>query len=445
MSSFVKSRTLLAIVLIATLTAGLAVMWRGADTARRTSVTAYFANSNGIFVGDDVRILGIPVGKVSRIDPLPGRARITFWFDDQYDVPADAKAVIISPTLISARAIQLTPAYTSGPTLASGAQIPEDRTAVPVEWDDLRGQLEKLAQSLQPTQPGGVASAGDFINVAADNLRGNGEAIRDTLTKLSQAASVLGDHSSDVFTVVRNLALLVAALQGSSQLMSSLNVNLAAVTGLLTNSPGEISNAVAALSEAAGDINQLVADNREPFGTTVDHLTAISSAVNESNYDLKQILHITPTQLANYVNIYQPAQGTVTGALAFNNFADPIQFICGAVQAASRLGAEQAAKLCVQYLAPIIKNRQFNSLPLGMNPIVGAVARPNEITYSEDRLRPDYVPPDVAPAESAGAQTADPGGGTPPLPAEAPLPPVAAPTDPADGLPGLMVPHGGAS
>ena len=76
-----------------------------------------------------------------------------------------------------------------------------------------------------------------------------------------------------------------------------------------------------------------------------------------------------------------------------NNFANPISFLCGAVQAASRLGAEQSAKLCVQYLAPIIKNRQYNFLPFGQNLFVGATTRPNELTYSEDWLRPDYIPP----------------------------------------------------
>ena len=76
-----------------------------------------------------------------------------------------------------------------------------------------------------------------------------------------------------------------------------------------------------------------------------------------------------------------------------NNFANPISFLCGAVQAASRLNAEQSAKLCVQYLAPIIKNRQYNFPPIGQNLFVGAQARPNEITYSEDWMRPDYIPP----------------------------------------------------
>ena len=57
----------------------------------------------------------MPVGKIDKIEPQPQRAKITFWVDGKYQVPADVKAVILSPTLVTARAIQLTPAYTGGP------------------------------------------------------------------------------------------------------------------------------------------------------------------------------------------------------------------------------------------------------------------------------------------------------------------------------------------
>ena len=103
-------------------------------------------------------------------------------------------------------------------------------------------------------------------------------------------------------------------------------------------------------------------------------------ALNDSLDDVKQFLHLAPNTFQNYVNIWQPAQGSVSSVPQINNFANPIQFLCGAVQAASRLGAEQSAKLCVQYLAPIIKNRQYNFLPLGINQLVGASTRPNELT-----------------------------------------------------------------
>ena len=131
-------------------------------------------------------------------------------------MPADAKAAILSPTLVTSRAIQLTPAYTGGPVMADDAVIPQERTAVPVEWDEVREQLEKLTETLQPTEPGGVSPLGSVINTTADNLRGQGANIRDTVIKLSQAFSALGDHSTDIFSTVKNLSILVSALQDST-------------------------------------------------------------------------------------------------------------------------------------------------------------------------------------------------------------------------------------
>jgi phospholipid/cholesterol/gamma-HCH transport system substrate-binding protein len=438
-----------AAVLVVVLIAGVVVALGTTNQGQRTHVVGYFADSNGIFAGDEVRIMGVPVGKIDRIEPQPTRVKITFWYDSKYGVPANAKAVILSPSLVSVRAIQLTPAYTGGPRMQDDAVIPQDRTAVPIEWDDFRQQLQKLTETLQPTQPGGVSTLGAFVNTAADNLRGQGANIRDTLIKLSAAFSALGDHSSDLFSTVKNVSLLVSALQSITDLMRSLNTNLAATTALLSNGPNEVGAAVAGINDVVGDVQTFIADNRETLGTTSDKLASVSTALNQSLDDLKQTLHVAPTTFSNFVNIYQPSQGGLTGALAINNFANPISFICSAIQAASRMGAEQSAKLCVQYLAPIIKNRQYNFPPLGENLIVGQGARPNELTYSEDWLRPDYVPP-LGPPSTAPAPQPD----SSPLAAEAPLPsgdtppppaPDTQPTNPADGLPGLMVPAGGGS
>lgn len=436
-----KAKTGLAVVLSLLLIGGLMTVQRASDQIDRTNVIGYFANSNGVFAGDEVLILGVPVGKIAKIEPQPQRVKITFWYDRKYKVPANVKAVIVSPALVTSRAIQLTPAYTAGPALRNNAVILEDRTAVPVEWDDLRTQLDKLTQTLQPTQPGGVAPLGSLINTAADNLRGQGTDIRDTVIKLSQAFSVLGDHSSDIFGTVKSLATIVSALQSSSDSMSQLNRNLAFVTGLLANDPDEVAAAIRDLDTAAGDVQRFVAENRAAIGVTSDKLASLSGTVTDSLDDIKQTLHVLPTALANYTNIWQPTQGAITGALAVNNFADPISFLCGAVQAASRLNSQQAAKLCVQYLAPIMKNRQYNFPPLGENLFVGESARPNEVTYSEDRLRPDYVPP----SPDAPETTAAPAGQPAPAHTAPPSPAEVVATNPAQGLSGMMVPPEGGS
>jgi phospholipid/cholesterol/gamma-HCH transport system substrate-binding protein len=455
-----RVKRVLAFVMAALLVGGVAAALSMRAGGGRTTLTAYFDNSNGLFSGDNVMMLGVPVGKIVSIEPQPQRAKITFWVGDEYTVPADVKAVILSPELITARSIALTPMYTSGPALPSGAVIPQDRTAVPVEWDDVRAQLQKLADALQPTQPGGTSPLGDAINTAANNLRGEGASIRDAVIKLSQALSVLGDHSNDLFSTLRNISTLVSALRDSSDLMRTLNTNLASVTGLLADDPNEVGQVVEDLNGASAKVKDFVAENREALGTTSDKLAGITTAVNESLDDIKQTLHVTPTAFQNFINIYEPAHASLAGALALNNFSNPISFLCGAIQAASRLGAEQAAKLCVQYLAPIIKNRQYNFLPFGENLFVGAIARPNEITYSEDWMRPDYNPAaHPPPAGSPPAQAPAPFGS---LPAEATEPPQnpapadpgpgSAPaatdtvdTNPAAGLPGIMVPPGAGS
>lgn len=437
-----RPRAVLAVSLVVILVAGVFVALQTADQVARTVVTAYFENSNGVFPKDKVLIRGVPVGEIQKIEPQPQRAKITLWVNRKYKVPADAKAVILSPTLVASRAIQLTPPYSGGPTLQNGAVIPRDRTAVPVEWDDLRGQLERVTKLLKPTEPGGVSTLGSLVNTAADNLRGQGTTIRDTVIKLSQTVSALGDHSRDIFSTIKNLSTLVTGLHDSADLLEQLNHNLAAVSSLLADDPNKVGRAVTDLNAVVADVQSFVADNREALGTTSEKLASVTTALVGSLDDIKQLLHISPTGLEDFVNIYKASTGGLSGVLAVNNFANPVSFLCSAVESASRLGGQEAAKLCVQYLAPIIKNRQYNFPLLGENLVVGAQARPNEVTYSEDWMRPDYVPPAVdAPHEEAAAGA--------PAPAQAPVAnPVTAAavsTDPAAGLPGMLIPTGGGS
>ncbi|MGE0218733.1 MCE family protein [Mycolicibacterium sp.] len=422
MNRLARHRSTLAVALVAILVCGVVAAVRIKDAVDRNIVVAYFENSNGLFPGDDVRVLGVPVGRVLTIEPQPDRAKVTFVYDRAVSVPADAKAAILSPQLVTGRAIQLTPAYTTGPVMADGAVIPQDRTVVPVEWDDFRDQLQRLTDLLRPTEPGGVSTLGGLIDTAANNVRGQGSSIRDTVIKLSQTLSTLGDHSDDIFATFTNLSTVVTALHDSAGALEQLNGNLAAVSSLLADNPDKVAVAVADLNTAAAAVKNFAEENRDVIGTTTDKLTSISDTLVASLDDIEQTLHIAPTTVGNFANIYEPSNGALTGALAVNNFSNPIEFLCGTIQAASRLNGEQSAKLCAQYMAPIVKNRQYNFPPLGFNVPVGAQARPNEITYSEPWMRPDFVPP----AEAVAA----------------PVSPATTP-DPEAGLAGLMTPYGG--
>src|SRR2546430_15832429 len=105
-----RGRIGVAALLAACLVAAIAVVvWQRAGIGK-TELTAYFSNSNGIYEGDDVLILGVPVGKIDKIEPQPRRSKVTFHIDDKYKEPTHTSAVIINPTLAYARTGQLTSA-----------------------------------------------------------------------------------------------------------------------------------------------------------------------------------------------------------------------------------------------------------------------------------------------------------------------------------------------
>lgn len=120
-----RARIALAAALAVVLVVGLVLAFRSVTGVGKTRLSAYFENSKGIYPGDEVRILGVRIGAIESIEPEPNRARINFWVDSKYKVPADAQAVILSPSIISARALELTPVYTGGPALQNNAVIPQ--------------------------------------------------------------------------------------------------------------------------------------------------------------------------------------------------------------------------------------------------------------------------------------------------------------------------------
>ena len=124
--------------------------------------------------------------------------------------------------------------------------IPQERTAVPVEWDDLRQHLEKLTQTAAADPAGRRQHAG---SVRQHRRRQPARPGRDHPGHHHQAlAGGFGARRPQqrLFSTVKNLSILVSALQSSTDLMRQLNQNLAAVTGLLANEPNEVGNAVAA-------------------------------------------------------------------------------------------------------------------------------------------------------------------------------------------------------
>ncbi|BBY81770.1 MCE family protein [Mycolicibacterium pulveris] len=372
-------RVTLAALLVVSLAAGVYLVW---PSRTGDKLTAYFSSAVGLYPGDDVRIVGVPVGTIDSIEPRAEDVKITMTLDHGIKVPADAKALIISPNLVAARFIQLTPAYTDGPELGDDAEIGLDRTAVPVEWDEVKEQLTALSSQLGP-QPGSVQGPlTAFVNQAADTFDGNGDSFRQALRELSQTAGRLGDSRTDLFGTIRNLQVLVDALSNSNEQIVQFSNHVASVSQVLADSSADLDNTLGTLNQALGDVRGFLDDSNQALIDQVTKLTDFTSILTERSEDIEQILHITPNGLSNFYNIYNPAQGTVGGLLTLPNFANPVQFICGGTfEAGASTDNYKRTEICRQRMGPVFKRIAMNFPPLLFHPINSITAYKGQIIY----------------------------------------------------------------
>src|ERR1700758_2517207 len=128
-----------------------------------TTVVAYFPEALALYSGDKVEIMGIRVGSIDSIEPAGDKMKVTFHYANKYKVPADASAVIVNPTLVASRNIQLEPPYKGGPVMGDHAVIPVERTQVPTEWDQLRNSVTNVVSELGPTKEQPEGPVGEAI------------------------------------------------------------------------------------------------------------------------------------------------------------------------------------------------------------------------------------------------------------------------------------------
>jgi phospholipid/cholesterol/gamma-HCH transport system substrate-binding protein len=354
------------------------------------TVVAYFPAANALYAGDKVQIMGVRVGAIDKIEPTADKMRVTFHYNNKYKVPADASAVVLNPTLVASRSIQLEPPYKGGPTLPDNAVIPEERTQVPVEWDDLRNDITNIISKLGPTREQRKGPFGDIVESFADGLAGKGKQINTTLDSLSTALTTLDEGRGDFFTVLHSLALFVNALHQDDRQFVALNTDLAQFTNNLNSSDQAAANAIQKTDDLLSTARTFFTENRDALVHDVNNLAEATTAIVQpaGRDGLETALHILPHMAANVLAIYEPAHGGLTGTPAIVNFANPMQFICSAIQAGSRLGYQDSAELCAQYLAPVLDAIKFNYLPFGMNVFSSADTLPKNVAYSEPRLQP---------------------------------------------------------
>jgi len=292
------------------------------------TLVAHFARAVGVHEGSDVRVLGVRIGTVTAVTPEGRTVRVAMRYEARYDIPAGASAVIVPPSVVSDRYVQLTPAYTSGERLPDGADLPVARTVVPLEIDDVYRALDEFNRAMGP---GGVNANGaisDLVATGRANLAGNGENLHATLDGLSQALSTLAAGRQDLFGAIANLQRFTTMLAESDQQVRQFNAQLAEVAEQLGAERQELAAALHSLGIALAEITTFVKQNRAELKANVVALADLTGVLVRQQRAIIDVLDLAPLALSNLNLAYNARSGTLDTRDNAMGPYDPASYVC---------------------------------------------------------------------------------------------------------------------
>src|ERR1700751_4452436 len=251
--------------------------------------------------------------------------------------------------------------------MADGAVIPVERTAVPVEWDQVKKQLMRLATDLGPNAKVSTPSISRFVDSTANALQGNGDKLRQTLAQLSGVARTLANGSGNIVDIIKNLQTFVTALRDSNIQMVQFNNRLATLTSVVNDSKSDLDAALTDLSSAVGEGQRFIAGTRNQTRQQIARLADVTQNLVDHHMALENILHGAPNALGNFFNDYNADTGTIVGGFGLANFANPTwggQLLfsfpgCDQIGGIENVTAVESGKLCALFLGPGLRLLNF--------------------------------------------------------------------------------------
>lgn len=284
-------------------------------------VSARFSTAPGLYPGNQVRVLGLPVGTVTSVTPGPSYVTVVMSLPAGTAVPAGARAYLMAPQVVNDRYVELDPGYTGGPRLADGAVIPLGRTAVPISVDAIVDSLDQLARALGPNGTNAHGALSSFVAEAARALGPDGSALHSTLDSLGAALGSLTSKGPQLTELFDNLGSLSAVASRYTSTYQAFAGDLAAVSTELAGDDGDLAAALHQLQQALGALAEFVRENGSALGTSVSNLDTFAGAVAARQQQLAGLLHTLPIGLDNLTNAYDPS---APGGPALRTRLDPM-------------------------------------------------------------------------------------------------------------------------
>ncbi len=296
----------------------------GSDTM---TVKAYLADSAGLFVGNDVGVLGVNVGSITSIEPAGDKVLVTMEIDGDQPVPADAGAVVVARSVATDRYIELTPVYREGAKMADGATIDVDRTQTPVDFDQVLDSLNEFATGI-----GGnvetTKAVQRFIDAGTSALQGRGPLLNQTIHSLADGVSGISSQREDIAATMRSLDVLLSSIATNESTARTFIQQVSRASKILADERENFRSALRSLDDAVTTVAKFAVDNRQEIVDTLDGSTELMNTVLSKQGRLEEILRVMPLALQNLALIKGDRLPVRIDPLILVPLGDVLQDIC---------------------------------------------------------------------------------------------------------------------
>jgi len=253
---------------------------------------AIFTDVTGVVKGDDVRVAGVKVGSVKKVEIVDRtRAQVTFTVRSATDVTRSSTATIRYRNLVGQRYISVTQGVGDTSPLPEDATIPLSRTQPALDLTVLFNGFKPLFAALTPTDVNKLSY--ELIQV----FQGEGGNLESLLTSTGSVTQTLADRDQLIGDVITNLNTVLETVGNRDQQLSSLIVQLRAFMAGLVQDKDAILNSLDSVSSLTQQTADLTTGIRPGLVSSIKELRQVATNLNQGRGEIDRALQILPIKL----------------------------------------------------------------------------------------------------------------------------------------------------
>lgn len=307
-----KRALLVVAIVVAALSAVGAKYVLQPDSGGPQVIVAQFDNVIGLYPGNTVAVLGMPVGQVTTITPKGGYVEVGLRIDRKVPLPADVTAVTVGTSILTDRHVELTPPYSGGPTLAAGTVLGPDRTRTPIEFDKVLAMVDQLGTAMGGDGKGGGPMA-DILDATSNITATSGPQIKAALGELSAALRTGADGGNatreNITTIITNLSSLTDAAARNQDTVRQFGSDVRKLSEIAAQEGVGQGATGGRLNRVLAQLTTMLNRNGDNLGSTLGSSESLTRALVDYRRELAEFFDVTPLAMDNVVNTLDTENG----------------------------------------------------------------------------------------------------------------------------------------